>query len=139
MAVMFVEYRTGKTINEVMAEKGVLRNPSAFTDTSDPYILAAYALGITTGVGGNRFDPSGSINRQQAATMLMRVCGVLGIDTDNPPASGFTDMSNAQTWAVNGINFCYANGIMQGTGNNNFSPNTPYQRQQSIVTFDRIG
>ena len=55
-----------------------------------------------------------------------------------PPDSGFADLNTASGWAVKGINFVYANGIMQGTGNNNFSPRGAYTREQSIVTFNNI-
>ena len=63
--------------------------------------------------------------------MLINVCKVLGMDVKNAPQSGFADMDKAADWAVDGINFCYASGIMQGTGNNNFSPRATYSRQQS--------
>jgi hypothetical protein len=49
MAIKWVEYATGKSIDTILTERGLSRNPNAFTDTSDPYILAAYALGITIG------------------------------------------------------------------------------------------
>ena len=138
MAVKFVEYATDKSINEILKEKGVSRDSSVFSDTKDPDILAAYALGITNGTGGGKFTPGGAFDRQQAATMLMRVCGVLGMDINNPPDSGFSDFDTADDWASDGINFCYANNIMIGTGNNNFSPKQAYTIQQSILTFDRI-
>jgi hypothetical protein len=138
MAVQWVEYATGKSIDEVLAEQGKSRDPNAFTDTSDPYILAAFALGITSGVGNNRFDPSGQFSRQQAAAMIMNTCRAAGADVSNPPASGFADMGSAAIWAVDGINFVRANGIMQGTGDGNFSPGAPYTREQSIITFNNI-
>jgi len=139
MAIKFVEYATGKTIDSVMAEKGVTRNAGAFNDTSDPDILAAFALGITNGTGDKQFTPNGSIDREQAATMLMRLAKVIGIGEGNPPPSGFADIGSASDWAVDGIDFCFANGIMQGTGGNLFSPKDTFTRQQSIMTFDRIG
>jgi hypothetical protein len=138
MSVRFAEYATSKTIDEIMAENGVSRDLDAFTDTSDPDILAAYALGITMGTAPGIFSPNGTFDRQQAATMLMRVCKVIGMDVAGPPNSGFADLFTADAWAVDGINFCYANDIMVGTGNNNFSPKAEYTRQQSILTFDRI-
>ena len=139
MAVMYLEYATGKGIDVILAENGVSRDPNAFTDTSDPYILAAYALRITTGTGSGRFTPNGSITRQQAATMLMRACRVLGMDVENAPPSGFADIDRAANWAVDAINFCRANGIMQGVSSTNFAPLSTFTRQESIATFDRMG
>jgi hypothetical protein len=138
MAVRWVEFATGKSIDMVLSEKGLSRNPNAFTDTNDPDILAAFALGITAGVGNNQFNPLGQFTRQQAATMIMNACRAIGADVSNPPPSGFADMNIAASWAHTGINFVRANGIMSGVGNNNFNPNGVYSIQESIVTFNNI-
>jgi uncharacterized protein YkwD len=138
MAVKWVEYALGKNIDTILAERNLSRNPNAFSDTRDLDILAAFALGITSGTGNNKFTPRGQFNRQQAATMIMNTCRVIGADTGNPPASGFADLNTASDWAVNGINYVHANGIMVGTGGNNFSPLAPFTREQSIVTFNNI-
>jgi len=138
MAVQWVEYATGKSIDSFLSEQGVSRDPNAFIDTNDPYILAAFALGITSGVGGNLFDPIGQFSREQAATMIMNTCRAIGVNVGNPPESGFSDMGSAASWALDGINFVRANGIMQGTGDNKFSPNSTYTREQSIITLNNI-
>ena len=138
MAINWMESATGKNIDAVLAKKGLSRNPIAFADSSDPDILAAFALGVTNGVGNNLFDPNGQFSREQAATMIMNTCKAIGSNVDNPPASSFADIGSASSWAVNGINFVSANGIMQGTGDNNFSPSAPYTREQSIITFNNI-
>jgi transglutaminase-like putative cysteine protease len=41
MAVKFVEYKTGKTIDAILKEKGLTVNRKWFSDTTDPAILAA--------------------------------------------------------------------------------------------------
>lgn len=144
MAVKFAEYATGKEIDAILADHNVSRNPSAFADTDSAEILAAYALGITDGTRAptddapGLFSPEGEITRQQAARMLMNVCKALGVNVDGAPPSGYADIGSAASWAVDAINFCFTNNIMQGTGNNMFSPTLTYNRQQSIVTFDRI-
>ena len=96
MAVQWVEYATAKSIDTVLSEQGKSLDPNAFTDTHDPYILAAFTLGITSGVGNNLFNPSGQFNREQAATMIMNTCRAIGANVSNPPASGFTDMGGEQ-------------------------------------------
>jgi uncharacterized protein YkwD len=138
MAVKWVEYALGKNIDTILAERNLSRNPNAFSDTKDPDILAAFALGITSGTGDNKFTPRGQFNRQQAATMIMNTCSVIGADIGNPPDSGFADLNTVSDWAVNGINYVRANGVMAGTGGNNFSPLASYTREQSIVTFNNI-
>lgn len=146
MAVMFVEYTFNKHINDILAERGLSRNLGVFSDTSDPYILAASALGITNGTKAptetqpGTFTPDGQFSRQEAATMLMRTCKAIGMDIENPPVSDFTDLYAAYTWAQDGINFVRARGIMQGTSTTSpvFNPRGTYTRQESIITFDRI-
>jgi hypothetical protein len=146
MAVKFVEYYTGKSIDAVMSEKGVARQQNAFSDTNDQDILAAYALGITSGTVAptatvpGKFDPDAQFNREQAATMLQRVCRVVGMNASAVTDQGYTDISSASSWAVEAINYCYANKIMTGTSTTplTFSPKDTYSREQSIITFDRI-
>ena len=144
MSVRFIEYATRKSIDAVMEEKCVTRNRNAFSDTNDPNILAAFALGVTNGTVAptetepGQFTPGGQITREQAATMLRNVCRVLDMNVDSAPSAGFADSGRIAGWAVDGVNFCHARGIMEGTGNNNFSPKETFTKQQSIVTFDRI-
>ena len=95
MAVKWVEYATEKSIDDLLAEKGLTRDAGAFSDTSDPDILAAFALCITSGVGGGRFAPEGKFSREQAATMIMNTCRAIGANMGTPPASGFSDMGAA--------------------------------------------
>jgi endo-1,4-beta-D-glucanase Y len=137
MAVRWVEYATGKNIDAVLADQGKSRDPNAFTDTKDPDILAAFALGITSGTGVGIFNPSGQFSREQAATMIMNTVKALGADI-SAPDSTFADIGTAAGWAVPGISFVQANGIMSGIGNDNFGPKGAYTREQSIATFNNI-
>ena len=138
MAINWVEFVTDKDIDAILSERGLPRDQGAFSDTNDPDILAAFALGITSGVGNNEFSPNGAFNREQAATMIMNACRAIGADTDDPPASGFADLDKAAGWARAGIDFVRAYGIMQGMGNDSFSPKSEFTREQSIITFNNI-
>lgn len=147
MAVMYLEYATGKDIDTILSEKDLTINPNAFEDTDNRYILAAYALGITKGTSAPSegkpgvFTPDGSFSREMAATMLARVSKVLGENTGNAPDAGYADIGAASSWAVDGINFCYASGVMTGTSKTplKFSPKEAFTVEQSITTFDRMG
>ena len=138
MAVKFLEYRARKAIDSILAEKGVFRDQSAFNDTDDPDILAAFALGITNGTGNNHFTPDGQLTREQAAMLIRNTCIILGIGIIDPPPSGFVDIGSASGWAVAGIDFCRLGGIMNGVGYDRFDPKGAYTREQSILTFDNI-
>jgi hypothetical protein len=138
LAVKWVEYASGKSIDALLSERGLSRDLNSFTDTDDPDILAAHALDIISGAGNNLFNPGGQFTREQAAVMIMNACRVIGADIGSHPAATFADMNNAAGWALNGIGFVQANGIMTGTGGNSFNPQGVYTRQESIVTFDNI-
>jgi tetratricopeptide (TPR) repeat protein len=138
LAIKYIENKLSKNIDTILADNGVVKNINAFTDTKDADILAAFALGITKGTSEGKFSPNNEITREQAATMVQNACKVLGMDVNSFPNSGFADMSLVSSWAVDAINFCRANEIMGGTGNNNFSPNATYTREQSIITFNNI-
>ncbi|MCL2003403.1 MAG: S-layer homology domain-containing protein [Oscillospiraceae bacterium] len=146
MAVKWLESQTEASIDDILTEQGLARDPDAFGDTSDPDILAAFELGITSGAGPGIFNPSGGFTREQAAVMIMNTVRALDrfhgwdIFLDTPPASDFTDLDAASDWAVDGINFVRANSIMGGTSTTEavFSPKDAFTREQSIVTFANI-
>jgi len=146
MAVMFIEFALEKDIDTILSEQDRTCDSNAFLDTSNPYILAAFVLGITNGTRAPTetqpgiFTPDGQFSRQEAATMLMRVCGVIGMKTNSPPISDFVDMNDAASWAHEGINFVYAKGIMNGTSATTptFNPKGTFTRQESIVTLNRM-
>ena len=144
MSIRFIEYATASPIAAIIESKGLAVKPNAFIDTGDPDILAAYTLGITNGTSAptdtapGEFTPNGLINREQAATILRNVCRVIGMDVENAPSSNFTDTDRIAIWAIDAVDFCYANGIMNGTGYNYFNPKWSLSRQQSVVTFERV-
>jgi len=139
MAVLFVEYWTGKNIDDVMTERHVSRDPNAFTDTNDPDVLAAFALGITNGTGDGKFTPDGDITREQAAQFMYNIInwGRIMIYYSDP---GFVDAASISDWAREAVNHCYGFGIMKGTSETAlvFSPKMTFTREQSIVMFDRM-
>ncbi|MCL2157929.1 MAG: S-layer homology domain-containing protein, partial [Oscillospiraceae bacterium] len=146
MAVMWLEYATDKKIETLLAQKSLKINPSAFSDTQDSYILAAYALGITSGTRApgtsspGLFTPNGNFTREQAATMVLNTVRAYGANTTGFPEAKYADIDKASNWAIEGINFCYAKKIMVGTSENPpmFSPQQTYTREQAIITFDNI-
>jgi hypothetical protein len=146
LAVKWMEYVLGASIDEILAQRADTLRDGAFSDTDDPAILAAFKLGIISGTtmptagSPGVFTPNGDFSRQMAATLIMNACKAVGADVSNPPVSDFIDLNTAESWARDGINFCRANGIMGGTSTTTptFSPNDTYTRQQGIMTFDNI-
>jgi hypothetical protein len=146
LSVNWLEYKTGKSVDAILAEKGLTCRQDAFSDTNDPAILAAYALGITSGTTeptadkSGVFSTNGQFSREQAATMIRNVCRVAEMGVSDTADAGFADIDAASSWAVDSINFAYNAGLMGGTSTTElvFNPKGVYTRQESIVVFDRI-
>ena len=114
-----------------------------FTDTSDPDVLKAYSIGAVNGMGDGRFAPNDSLTREQMATMLTRVLKAAYIpgwtlDTDSQFTLNFTqpalfaDDALISDYARQSVYFMFANEIIGGTGNNNFSPRAASTSEAAI-------
>lgn len=109
----------------------------SFTDSSDINVEKAASIGVVNGTGPGIFDPGGQLTREQAAVMLSRLAGAIGKSLpDEAPA--FNDVGGISSWAVDSIGQVQAAGIMNGTGNNEFTPQGLYSREQCIVTILRL-
>ena len=137
LTVAFIEYQTGMDIDEVLIKRNVIR-PAAFDDSSHSDVLAAAALGIVNGVGGNLFNPNGNIDRQSAARMLSLACEALGADSSGAPANTFADDANINSWARPFVNYMLSVGVMTGATATEFRPRSGYTIATSIVTFYRV-
>ena len=145
LVMRLVQVKTGMSISDFLRVKGVEIEPLTFTDTNDSLILAANALGIVNGVGNNRFDPFGQLQRQQAASMLSRAAKALGYTDTGEPGMSFSDRSRFQDYAVEPIEFISGvkdrisgNRVMGGLPNNMFGPASPYTKEQAILTMLRM-
>lgn len=144
IAAKLIESKTGETITDVMAQKGLTaRNP--FSDTQNDAVIAMNALGIVNGTGEGRFSPDEAISREQAATMLTRLAKVLNLSGPSSVNLTFADASAISDWAYYAIGFVSTcqdstNGtyVMGGTGQNQFSPAECYTREQAIASFLRL-
>ncbi|MDR0491950.1 MAG: WG repeat-containing protein [Oscillospiraceae bacterium] len=108
-----------------------------FTDAADSEIVAAYALGLVTGYTDGTFKPYSQIRRQEAAVLLWRAAGLLGMDNSAPPKSGFSDRDKVPDWAIKQVDYVSSIGVMVGIDGNIFSPTGFYTHQQSFVTIWR--
>ena len=110
-----------------------------FSDTSDPEVLKAFALGVTNGTDSIKklFSPDTFISREQTATMLTRVYKKLNLsgwtlETDSSFSDAFralftmpelfADDGEISGWAKDSVYFMAANGIVNGVGDNRFAP-----------------
>ena len=79
---------------------------------------AAWAAsnGIVGGIGNGKFDPDGSITREQMATILFRYAQKKGIDTSKRgELSGFADSGNVSSWAKDAVQWTVAEKNINGS------------------------
>jgi uncharacterized protein YkwD len=124
-AVELYEAVTGRVITERMY----------FNDTDDINVQKMGGLGVVVGSGGN-YTPNGTLTREQAAIMLVRLANVLGQPFPLHTAT-FADNANISSWALVEVGQIQAAGIM-GVGSTLFNPQGEYTREQSIITMLRM-
>lgn len=88
--------------------------------------------GIMNGVGGNYFDPDGSLNRAMLVTMLWRMEGEPMQLTDIP----FTDVPE-ESWYTAAVRWAYGAGIVDGMTADTFAPAKAITRQQMAAMLYR--
>lgn len=105
-----------------------------FTDTTDSDILTCSALGIVSGYPDGTFRPNNPISRNEAAVMLYRTAQCYNMCQE---ASLYPHVWNDEIpkWCYEFVTWCYFNGIVVGTGDNCFSGDRSYTREQAIITI----
>ncbi|MGI5839851.1 MAG: S-layer homology domain-containing protein [bacterium] len=104
-----------------------------FTDTTNPQILKAYALGITGGTSVTTFSPRVPITREQCATMLFRAIKAINPGGDYSIAGipDFPDQKDISDFAVAGTKYMSKLGIVKGGAGGNFMPKATTTAQQA--------
>ena len=97
---------------------------------------AAY-IGIVSGVGGNRFDPAGTVTREQGAVMLARLSDALNFPFQAHPVWLY-DYDYISPWALESVRRVVAVGIMSGNIYGKFEPQQPHTREHSIANMLRM-
>ena len=126
LAVRLYEKVTGETITQ----------RATFSDTTDFNVQKMAGLGVVNGVGGGKFDPGGTLTREQAATILARLAEAMGHPLPQA-APSFSDSAAISSWAAAGVGQVQAAGIMAGDGSA-FTPQSAYTREQCILTALRL-
>jgi len=124
VAVNVYETATGKIIS-------LRRN---FNDTDSISVQKMGGLEIVSGEGDNQFCPNDRLTREQAAVILSRLMAKMDVQLNYEPAD-FSDNEEISDWALEAVGHMKAMGIMNGTGDNLFSPQDYYTIEQGIVTL----
>ncbi|KUG02824.1 s-layer protein (slh domain) precursor [hydrocarbon metagenome] len=126
LAVLLYEKTSGQTAAPV--------SPNPFTDTNNPQILKAFAVGITLGTSDTNFSPRVLINREQCATMLFRTIKAIapGADYSIAGVADFPDQKYISDWAVEATKYMSKIGIIKGDTNGNFMPKAITTSQEAV-------
>jgi len=133
LIVKLLEKKSGKSIDALRLDKDVTNFAETFSDTDDWYIRECASFGIVSGYNG-RFNPSGSLTRQEAAAILERTAQVLGPASQGGGEKVFSDAGKIDSWAVGAVTFVSGKGIMNGNGDR-FDPQGLYTREQAYITI----
>ena len=85
------------------------------------YVGAASTYALINGVGEGRFNPDGTITRQEAAVMVSRAAQLCGLEMEMDTAAvrnmlaQFPDYMTSAEWARAQLAFCYQEGILSQT------------------------
>ena len=111
---------------------------SPFSDTSDPAVLQAEALGFVGGKGDGTFAPDSPVTREQAAAMLSRVYAKLGGEIPAVEATEFADDADMSGYARAAIAFMSGKEVVGGVGDNKFDPQGSASIEQALVIALRM-
>lgn len=129
---------TVKLYEAMSGETAPAPGESPFSDTNDPVIIQANALGIVNGMGGDKFAPDALVTREQAAAMLSRVYTKVGGTIPEVTATSFADNDKISGWAMDAVAFMSGKGILNGMGANQFQPTGSTSIEQAMAIALRM-
>ena len=101
----------------------------------------AQSTGVVTGYEDNTFAPNKSITREQLATILYRYAQFVKVDTDaamkDTNTLSFDDSFSVSSWASEGVNWCVAAEILNGS-DNKLNPQGNATRAQAAAMLQRF-
>ena len=99
----------------------------------------AAANNIVNGVENNNFNPTGSLTREQMATVLYRYAQYKGVDVSaSGDISGFADSANVSSWAVDAVKWAVGSGLVNGVEGNALAPQGTSTRAQAATVLMRL-
>ncbi|GIP39393.1 hypothetical protein J31TS4_26730 [Paenibacillus sp. J31TS4] len=96
-------------------------------------VYRAFAAGIMTGTGENRFEPKREMTRAEFAAILVRL---LKLPDGNAAEPVFADVQ-PNDWYFSAVMRAKKEGILQGVTDTTFEPNRPVSRQDMALMLAR--
>ena len=101
------------------------------------YVNVAYENGLITGVSDTEFGAGSFVTRQDAAVILYRYLKSIGYEFTEI-GSDFDDIDECAEYAKEAIRALKNSGLINGSGNNCFTPDQPLNRAQAAVMVYNI-
>lgn len=130
---------SGGALNEPEMESIKFKDVSETSAYAD-YVKWTAASGIMAGYGNGIFGINDFLTREQMAICVERYLKYCGCETDY--GADFTlkynDASSIASWAVSGVKYCSAAGLLKGDNDGNFTPKKNTTRAQAATTAMRL-
>lgn len=125
---------------DVEAYKGKSTFEDVPQDWAEPYIAWASEEEIVLGVGDNKFDPTGPITREQAATILYKFLKASGQEptVDETALDKFTDTVSISDYAKEPMQWIVSAGVVKGNGSGAVDPGSKATRVQIAQIFTQF-
>lgn len=134
----FIELLMKVYLDEKRMTIEAFRPTNYFMDTNNPYIEYAHHLNIVNGVGENKFAPDAKVTRQEMAVMLKNVLESLKLVKAGSYTSNFSDNHQIAPWAIEAVNYCSSQSIINGMGDGRFAPLANATREQGFKLVDNL-
>lgn len=122
-----------------IGEEIVVSNPKPFTDTEDPIVAKAYAMGLTKGYEDNSFRPYKLLTRQEFFMFIQQFLTSVGWVPSSEhfaDLSQFADADELASWARDAASLVVGIGIVEGN-EIGLTPERLTPREQGLVMFYR--
>lgn len=110
----------------------------AFLDSSDPSVLKAAAIGLVGGDGDGNFRPSDPLTREEAATVLCRLCRLIGFTPERLTDGSPSDMDSVSGWAADAVLELYRAEVFRGDELSAFRPSGHFSAEAAAITLYRL-
>ncbi len=120
----------------------ILGAPTDFLDVGPGHwaydeIMACVGAGVVQGYPGNIYLPNNTVTRAQMAVFIARALAGGEEEVPAPPAEAtFNDVTD-DSWAFPHIEYCAANNVVEGYGDNSYQPTFIVSRGQMAVFIAR--
>lgn len=106
-----------------------------------PYIMWGTVHGVIAGVGGERFDPQGSLTREQLATIIARYLEIFFPEALEPLKQSvvndvvFVDADQVSTWAQDSVELLRQIGLLHGDHIRRVNPQGVLTRAEAVTVL----